>query len=378
MFQAYGKKLWRVSGFTLLIGLLTVFSVAAFALFLPASNQTVTSSSSISAEEKSGGSISLPEYLNGTKTAQWYSNSDGSYRIQTLIQSSSDTDKPAKQVKPVLMGIEREQLALSPNAGHYITLNSPGDFFVLPGAIQRVIPDNRQMKNLIEIGHIGKKHVLQALSPGYYRIETDGSAPGDPWFHLFVSPIPSYHLDRTDRNWYLTQFNTETTSNCGPTVAAMAVRWASDAKPEVLDIRQYLGWNGDGAVSMEELKEALDTYSIKSKLMNLRSPNDIFAALERGHLVAVVYNMAGLQAITHPEFNLMGQYYNDQGGHYLALKGYSLDHKWFIVYDPIPSDWAENRLRYPDGITMIGRNRYYDVNQLFNALRSNQALEIIR
>ena len=249
MFQAYGKHIWRLSGFALFAGLLGVFSVAAYALLQPALNQTIVSSSGNPASKQSGALETFPQIKNDTKSPLWHSNSDGSYRIQTLGKNRPNA-QASDQIKPVLMGIERESLAHSSTEGHYITLNTPGDFFVLPAAIHRIIPANKPGESIIEIGQIGQKHVLEALSPGYYRIETDDIQSNNRWYSLFVSPVPSRHLDRTDRDWYLTQFNTETTSNCGPSVAAMAVRWAAEALPGVLDIRQYLGWNGDGAVSM--------------------------------------------------------------------------------------------------------------------------------
>ena len=76
------------------------------------------------------------------------------------------------------------------------------------------------------------------------------------------------------------------------------------------------------------------------------------------------------------EDNLFGQYYIDSGGHYLMIKGYSLDKRYFVVYDPIPSDWVANSKRYADGMSMYGRNRYYDVDELFTSLRAPQVLEI--
>jgi len=65
-------------------------------------------------------------------------------------------------------------------------------------------------------------------------------------------------------------------------------------------------------------------------------------------------------------------------GHYVLVKGYSLDRKWLVVYDPIPSDWSANSVRYADGISMIGRNRYYAAAQLFATIRRPSVLVIDR
>jgi hypothetical protein len=61
-----------------------------------------------------------------------------------------------------------------------------------------------------------------------------------------------------------------------------------------------------------------------------------------------------------------------------VLKGYSADHKYFIIHDPIPSDWSANSFRQADGISMSGRNRYYPVDDVMRALRTSTVLEIQR
>jgi hypothetical protein len=62
----------------------------------------------------------------------------------------------------------------------------------------------------------------------------------------------------------------------------------------------------------------------------------------------------------------------------VIVKGYSLDGKYFVVYDPIPSDWTSNRQRYRDGSSMLGRNRYYPASQLIRSLKESRVLEVMR
>ncbi len=62
---------------------------------------------------------------------------------------------------------------------------------------------------------------------------------------------------------------------------------------------------------------------------------------------------------------------------YVVVKGYSKDGRYLIVYDPVPSDWSSNSMRYADGISMIGRNRYYDAGEVVRALRGGEVLEIL-
>ena len=127
---------------------------------------------------------------------------------------------------------------------------------------------------------------------------------------------------------------------------------------------------------MAQLSEVLDAYDVPNAIRRISSPRDIVDMLDANHLVGVVYDMAGISFAEDAENSVFGQYYEDSGGHYLMIKGYSLDGNFFIVYDPIPSDWARNSSRYADGTSMFGRNRYYDADELFAAMRFQGVLEI--
>jgi len=70
-----------------------------------------------------------------------------------------------------------------------------------------------------------------------------------------------------------------------------------------------------------------------------------------------------------PGTDLFGKYYNDSVGHYAVVKGYSLNGEYFVIHDPIPSDWGVNSFRYGDEISMIGRNRYYSSAEMLRCLR---------
>lgn len=270
---------------------------------------------------------------------------------------------------------------------HYLTLPAIGSLFAIEGS-------TRGYKGLTEIdqsfsiaGNAGRYTLLRALKSGYFVFntvetkanpETGSNEIVKRSYYVFVSPVASKHVDRSDMDWYMTQFNTETTSNCGPTVTAMSIKWAKGVQVPVANVRDMVGWEGDGAVSMTQLQTVLESYNVRTRMFEMSSPDEIFKILDKGHLLAISYNMAGVAPVENPKANLLGQYYADHGGHYLALKGYSLDRKYVIVYDPIPSDWAYNSGRYGDGESMFGRNRYYPVDQLWEALRSRQALEISR
>jgi hypothetical protein len=156
----------------------------------------------------------------------------------------------------------------------------------------------------------------------------------------------------------------------------MGINWAKGIRITVKDIRGLVGWEGNGAVSLEQLMRVCQLEGVQARIQDLRRPEDIFSLLARDELLIVSYDMVGLRPVADPVHNLLGQYYVDSGGHYLTLKGFSLDRRWVVVYDPIPSDWAANALRYPDGASMLGRNRYYPIDELWQALNARQALVI--
>jgi hypothetical protein len=61
-----------------------------------------------------------------------------------------------------------------------------------------------------------------------------------------------------------------------------------------------------------------------------------------------------------------------------VVKGYSLNGEYFIIHDPIPSDWGANRFRYQDEISMVGRNRYYSSAELLKSLRRPSMIVVPR
>jgi len=255
-------------------------------------------------------------------------------------------------------------------------LEDPQSPFLIPGKIQRILgPLEDGLNDLKVLGSSEGWQIYQAPNPGFYNLWAKTSGR-ELEYNLFVSPLPSFHLERNDRNWYYTQFRTTTSSNCGPSVVSIALAWARGKDLPVAEVRRMMGWSGAGAVTLEEMREILLDHEVKAEVRSVESTEDIFEILERGHLVGLVYDMAGLEEVDDPANNLLGQYYTDYGGHYLAIKGFSLDKQYFITHDPIPSDWYSNEARYHDGESMWGRNRYYPAQELFDSLRRQTILAV--
>jgi hypothetical protein len=47
-----------------------------------------------------------------------------------------------------------------------------------------------------------------------------------------------------------------------------------------------------------------------------------------------------------------------------------------VIHDPIPSDWSANSFRYGDEISMIGRNRYFNANEVLRSLRRHEMIVV--
>lgn len=264
-----------------------------------------------------------------------------------------------------------------PSEGNkYLTLSNPDDLAVIPVSIQRIqakLPENAVLEY-----QDGDYSFYKFYNPGYFHFNLNSNSTDNFYYNVFVSPVESIHTERADVDWYFTQFKTTTTSNCGPTVVSMGVAWASGKSVPVGDIRKYVGWKGNGGINFLKMQEALIHHNVESELVDFESKEQIFEMIDNDILVGILYNMKGIKFQPLPEDSFFDQYYVDSGGHYLAIKGYTTDKKYFIIYDPIPSDWSENKDRYGDELSMYGRNRYYHVDELEKSLMKNQLLLMFR
>jgi len=228
------------------------------------------------------------------------------------------------------------------------------------------------------IKQIGTTDKFKVIDTGYSKITVEAEGYKHTGYY-FVSPIPSVQNTRNDINWYKTQFDTGHNGNCGPACVSMAILWAKKIDVSIRKIRSFIGFpNPDGGVGFYLLIRMLKKYNIENNYLKISGPEDIFKAIDRGSIVIILYNRGSITVQKGDlNFNLYGRYYSDKGGHYSIIKGYSLNKKYFVVYDPIPDDWWRNRFRYRDGISMAGRNRYYAVTDVMKTL-SSHILEIPR
>jgi LysM repeat protein len=254
----------------------------------------------------------------------------------------------------------------------FVTLSSPDEILVLNGEIVQVARYPSVAAAPLDLSESDSFLTkVRFKRSGYYGL-TVMEPEGEHYYSVFVSPIPSMHADAdlTQFNWYRTQYDTGTTSNCGPAAAAMAISWGTGRYFPVSTVRQAVGWQGDGGTSFEELLAVIKREGIDASIKTLRSVQDIRDVIDSGAVAIVVFRTDGIKTSrSDPASSLFDKYYTDSVGHYIIIKGYSLNEEYFVIHDPIPSDWGRNSFRYEDEISMIGRNRYYSAKELLTSLR---------
>jgi PKD repeat protein len=255
----------------------------------------------------------------------------------------------------------------------FVTLSSPDEHFVISGSISAVSGYHTVAAAPLDLSE-SDKFLTKArfTKPGYYGITTRQEGNREQFYSVFVSPVATRHADTepANFNWYRTQFNTGTPSNCGPASVSMAIGWGASKYFPVSSVRQALGWQGDGGTSLEELLRIIKSQEVSASVEPLRSVKDIRDIIDAGKIAIILFHTGGVKAITpDPSADLFGKYYSDSVGHYVVVKGYSLNGEYFVIHDPIPSDWGANSFRYGDDISMIGRNRYYSSEEVLRSLR---------
>lgn len=210
--------------------------------------------------------------------------------------------------------------------------------------------------------------LFRARSSGFSRFS--GLSGSD--LFCFVNPVRSVHADRNDRDWYRTQYGTGI-GNCGPAVVSMAVSWSSGESVSVEEIRAEIGYPvADGSTSFSDLTASLERHGVPFAFTPVSAVEDIASIVDRGHIALVLIDSGTIPTGD----GLFGRYYDDAEGHYIIVKGYSSDARYVVAYDPMPGDWNGNRFRYPDGVSMKGKNRYYPAADCVKALRTRSVIEI--
>ncbi|MGA2974059.1 MAG: hypothetical protein ABSF77_01990 [Spirochaetia bacterium] len=259
--------------------------------------------------------------------------------------------------------------ATKPKSTRYLTVNLGDTIDLYPGPVSfGPYP--------MLLSRIGSSWRYRARASGHTTF-TVGRGGAKRQVYLFVSPLPARQVGREDVDWYRSQYGTGY-ANCGPALVSMAILWARGEDVPVAEIRAEIGYPyDDGSVSFDHLRGSLDRHDVATASPQLATPRDLMSIVDRGHVAFVLIQSGDIERTQDdPSTDLVGRYYDDDEGHYILVKGYTLDQRYYVVYDPYPVDWESNSLRYADDATMIGKNRFYAVQQLFDALKTRVVLEV--
>lgn len=264
----------------------------------------------------------------------------------------------------------------------FVTLGNLEQTFTVNGEVVAVQNYADLAASPLEIVERGEQTLtLRSTQPGYFNVQTE--LPGGELFTTFVyvSPLDSVHAVNENLNWYRTQHNTGTYSNCGPSVVSMCIAFSTGEYVPVSAIRQFVGWreDADGGTSFGDLLSGMQQHGVPATFRFIDSENDLFRIVDAGNVAVVLYRSGAVVPVSgDPRGNSFGRFYNDDVGHYVVVKGYTRDRRYFIVYDPMPHDWGANSFRQADGVSMIGRNRFYPVSDIMNSLRTRRIIEVPR
>ncbi|MDR3161506.1 MAG: LysM peptidoglycan-binding domain-containing protein [Spirochaetaceae bacterium] len=302
---------------------------------------------------------------------------------RTYVASLTARDAAGTVYKsnPLYIDIPHPGSVVEHSTTKFVTLSSPDEYFVVYGSIVKVA--RYQDLDVAPLDLSESDSFLTKVrftKPGYYGVTAVENSM-EQYYSVFVSPVPTVHADphTENYNWYRTQYNTGTQSNCGPAAVSMAIGWAQGKYYAVSSVRQSIGWTGDGGTSFEELIRVIRNQDLTATVQPLRTVQHIKDVIDSGSIAIILFHTSGIKTSpADPAEDLFGKYYNDSTGHYIVVKGYSLDGKYLVIHDPIPSDWGVNSFRYGDEISMIGKNRYYPAAEILRALRRNDMIVVPR
>jgi len=262
----------------------------------------------------------------------------------------------------------------------FLTLSSPDEYFIIRNGIITKVARFVNIEDALDLSESDQYLTkVRFKNSGYYGVTVLEETGREQYYSIFVSPIPTVHVDyaANNFNWYRTQFNTGTPSNCGPASASMAIGWGTGQYFPVSSVRNAIGWQGDGGTSFDDLVRVIRSQGVQASIQPLRTVQNIRDVIDSGGIAIILFHTDGVKTtVGDPASNLFGKYYNDSVGHYVVIKGYSLSGEYFVIHDPIPSDWGANSFRYGDELSMMGRNRYFAAAEVLRSLRRNEMIVV--
>lgn len=180
---------------------------------------------------------------------------------------------------------------------------------------------------------------------------------GTPIFDYNINRIPYYFVDQ--------EWSNETkTGSCGAATAAMCINWALGKRAiNLYDVERIVG---NGATTLEQLTEAIKSFSIDVKLVEDNNFEDIVNLVMRPDTILLVFvSPYKLSNYNINEFSHYGSTYVDFDQsilHYILLEGFNYETNYFLVQDSLNN----------------GFNRFYYWSNIKEALVNNKFIIVKR
>lgn len=162
-------------------------------------------------------------------------------------------------------------------------------------------------------------------------------------------------------DWYIDQFNTGKYNyeNCGPSAAAMAVKWSSNGdRGDAEEARSRYKSRG-GWWSILDIEAYLNDEKISYREEYFIDKITMVNALNKGKILVLCIDPRFIM-ISNNKDEKTGLFYPPSSGHFILVKGYKVvdDNLFFECYDPASFD-----SRYENG-ELKGKDRYYLANEV--------------
>ncbi|SHH70165.1 C39 family peptidase [Clostridium grantii] len=168
-----------------------------------------------------------------------------------------------------------------------------------------------------------------------------------------------------DYYWYVDQATTGeyAGTNCGPASAEMIGKWVDENFKGTAKEARELDYGDDGGWYTENIKNYLDKFNIKSKIISNVTKSSMISYLKNGNILLLGIKAGEISFNDPSNKQHKDRFYWVSAGHFIIVKGYIVVDKviYFEVYDP--NSWYET---YDDG-SLMGINRYYKADEVVKA-----------
>ena len=172
-----------------------------------------------------------------------------------------------------------------------------------------------------------------------------------------------------DYDWYVDQYATgrNAIKNCGPSVVAMVANWQDEklnlkvndiVDKYIPDESLYAG------ADFLTLYNWMEDYKLNPTWLKNATIDSMIKEIDKGNILLIGVDLQFLK-YNSSLIERVGKPWDAMGSHYVIIKGYKeVDGKlYFEVYDPVSS-----YRKYNDG-QLIGKDRYYDTEELMSAIK---------